>query len=716
MIIECPSAIARVVVHARGALVTREVELPSDLAEGVVDVAVPDITVEADPGSARAALEDSDRIVAAVHTSLVIPKGESRPGPTRERTRELASKIARIDEEHRELTERRTLFLEAAIRPRLRRFDRKERPRDALDTRFAEALRMGSLLTTRTAALDERLLRLEKERRDLSRELEAARLEDAQTGAERVGEGRARRTISARLLGDGRPGRLLVTYAVAAARWWPTYTLRVGEGGDATRASWTFEALVAQDSGEDWVAVAVALSSGDLLFDARLPELASLRFGRQQPPVRRPFRPAPVGVDDMFVSYMEFRSRIALAPEARSAQPSRDGAAVIQSFDVDDDAETMVTGKGPVAIGGVPAAPSPTRAPAGSGGPPPGAIAAKGAPLRMPLPPPAPMAVSAPAGAMMMQAKRVAETGAFSGFAAAVGGGAWDGPADAFAEVAEHQPEELELVVGARWNDYDKLVLLGPEEPHRGRLAPDTNGASYGHGASHGLSAGDPRLRDPVETRGMFDHRYEAGGRADVPSDGRLHRVSVAAGTSAVQIAWRCVPSEAPDVYREAHFTNPFDTGLLGGPVDVYLDGSLLAATTIERIDRGGSLFCGMGVDDRIKVARNVRAAEESAGILGGAIAVTHHVDIEISSTLKEPVEVTVLERVPVTDDKAIEVKVLEQRPPATPYDQADRGDPVRGGLRFEVIAVPGKKVPIHLSYRLVFSQKLEIVGGNRRG
>ena len=214
----------------------------------------------------------------------------------------------------------------------------------------------------------------------------------------------------------------------------------------------------------------------------------------------------------------------------------------------------------------------------------------------------------------------------------------------------------------------------------------------------------------------MFDHRYDAAGRADVPSDGRLHRVGVGAAPCAVRLAWRTVPSESAEVYREAHVVNPFDTALLGGPVDVYLDGSLLTTTNIDRIDRGGTLFCGMGVDDRIKVARNVRVDEEAAGLLGGSTAVVHAVAIELSSAVRERVNVTVLERVPVTDDKAVEVKIVRTSPQPATYDQADRGAPVRGGVRFEASVSPNDKTRIELVYRLVFPQKLDIVGGSRRG
>jgi uncharacterized protein (TIGR02231 family) len=278
---------------------------------------------------------------------------------------------------------------------------------------------------------------------------------------------------------------------------------------------------------------------------------------------------------------------------------------------------------------------------------------------------------------------------------------------------------EPEAVPGQAWSDHDALVLANADDPRRGRLVPSA-GAEDGYAIARAVrevdSAADDRFRDPAETRGMFDHRYEAAGRADVPSDGRIHRVAVGTAECAVRLAWRTVPSEAPEVYREAHVVNPFETGLLGGPVDVYLEGSLLTTTSVDRIDRSGTIFCGMGVDDRLKVARNVRVDEESAGLLGGSTAVTHTVEIELSSTLKDPVKVTVLERIPVTDDKALEVKIVRVTPQPEAYDQADRGTPVRGGCRFDLTLVPGKKTPIEIVYRLVFAQKLDIVGGSRRG
>lgn len=708
MEIECVSAVSKVVVHARGALVTRDVTLPNDLPSGVVDLAIPGITLGARAGSVRAALDESEREVSAVRSSIVVPSKEHQPGASVTRLKELTAQRARLDDELNILNHRRTQLSDVALTPQVRPHDSSKRGRDALDVRFNETLAMAKLLSTKVTELDERIMRIERDRRELVRAIEAARLEDAQASTkERLGAEHPLRRVVVRVTGAGAFGRLSITYAVGAARWWPTYTLRIEEAGD--RATWAFEALVAQKTGEDWTGALLALSSADLVFDARLPELASLRFGRAQPAKKRPPRPAPAGVDDMFAAYLAFRPATpapvprpspARAPGPSSATTVLGSINELAAAPSDEEEITAVHEQRRES------APRPAAAPIAPqgmsyGGPPPGA---------MPM--------------LQMQSRdmpRAKSAGVFGAVANAIGGAISSADEDGYGGGIEeggiYEPQEPELVAGAQWSDLDSLVLAGAQEPRRGKLVPRAQAERSVESMAHDLDGlAKERWIDPSVSRGMFDHRYEAGGRADIPSDGRVHRVGVATAPCNVLISWRTVPSESPEVYREANVINPFEQALLGGPVDVYLDGSLLAQTNIDRIDRGGTLWCGMGVDDRVKVARNVRVDEESAGLLGGSLAVTHTVGIELTSSIKDPIKVVVLERVPVTDDKDIEIKIVKANPVPTTYDQSERGSPMRGGCRFDTVVNPGKKLPLEIVYRLVFSSKLDIVGGSRRG
>ena len=688
VVVEASSRITRVLVHARGALVTREVDLPADLRAGIVEVMIGGITPLAQGGSVRAALAGSTREVVQIETALHHAAQTPTPGPTRSRVRDIEERIARLRDESSRLTRRRETVSNIQLAPPIRTIDRRQVQRDGLDTRLGDALRLGELMSQTTARVDEALLVVRRDLEAAQRELEAARLEDMQTSSvERLGEDHPTRAIVVRLRGEGPPGTLTLTYAVPAARFWPTYTLRLSDGGK--RASWAFEAIVAQRSGEDWSGVPLSLSTGDLAFDARLPQLTSLRIGRRAPPQRAAFRPPPEGIDAMFAFYLAF------AATTRGGQPPPESHAYdSDSEEQEGDRPTpmflQAAERESGSLGMAPPADDELVSILSASAAPPQAM------LRMSAP-----SMSAP----------VAPRGGASG-----GGGGGEYQKAYWAPEAS---DEADVVPSGAWDDYDNLVLAAAEDVSaRGRLVavgdPDTALATRLAVAAI-EHARVPGHTDPLASRGVFDHRYDADGLCDVPSDGRVHRVPIQTAACGSRIHYTTVPVEAAEVYREAVFVNPFASPLLAGPVDVYLDGTLLTTARMSHTDRGGDLRVGMGVDDRFKVARNVRTSEESAGLIGGSLAVTHNVSIEVSASVRDAVSVTVLERIPVTDDKAVKIELAAERPSSTPYDQSDRGAAVRGARRFELTLEPGRKGLIELVYRLTFSNKLDVVGGSRR-
>jgi uncharacterized protein (TIGR02231 family) len=285
-------------------------------------------------------------------------------------------------------------------------------------------------------------------------------------------------------------------------------------------------------------------------------------------------------------------------------------------------------------------------------------------------------------------------------------------------------PEEPEALQppepGEAWLDFDALTLAPPEDTvHRGRLVRGGGGptAARARQAAQLLDAREPpgAVVDVLGSRGRFDHRYDASGASDVPSDGAAHRVSIGSAEAAPTLRYRTVPREAASVYKEAEIKNPFAAPLLAGPVDVYVEGSLLLTTGVSLIDRGGTMTLGLGVEERIRVARNVRFDEASAGILGGQTVVDSYVAIDLASALAVKVTVEVLERIPVTDDKSLEIAIPAATPDSIEYTQAERGVPIRGGRRFVVERPAGGKADVRYQLRVAFAAKSEIVGGNRR-
>jgi hypothetical protein len=694
----CDSRILRVVVHARGAVVTRAVTLPAALPPEACEILVPGISALAEPASFRALAEGS-REVVSVQARVVLPEGAASPGPARTRIRELEQERVRLEEKRNLLRSRRDLLGGISLDTGLARRFRPSDPRG----RVEDALAVLGLVGRELADLDARIRELDADLEQNARALNAARLDAEQATAEqREGASRPSFACVVRLAaGEGALAGLQLEYVTAAARWWPTYKAWLGKG--ATTVRWEIDALVAQASGEDWKDVAIALSTADLITDARLPELKSLRFGRAQPPAKRGYRPPPAGLDALFESFDSSMARIAPAPPPPAARPAAPPPAQ--------------------APPPPPPPPSPAlfQAQSGSFGAPPGFGPPGAAPLGgMPMP-----AAAAPAPAFAPQAPRAKKRASMAERSMGTrggGGGFFDEVPEELGslEPAAPPPPPPPLEPDDDWLEFDSLVLAGAgERERRGRLVRQRNDrarreAEDARRRIEGLS--DPaRTSDPLGNRGRFDHRYDAEGRADVPSNALPHRVHIGSAEGPATPRFRTVPRESPEVFREARLENPHKGPLLAGPVDVFLDGALVTSTTIGAVDRGGFIQLGLGVEDRLRVARNARVEEGSAGLLGGSTQMDHQITVDLASSLGMPVAVEVLERIPVTDDKDIQVKVIAAEPEPDAYDQADLGVPVRGGRRFRVEVPAGGKARASYTYRIKLPAKSEIVGGNRR-
>lgn len=707
---------------------------------------IADVTARSEPGSFRAQVDAGRRSVLLVETVLLPPPSPAQQGPSQSQIDELKLRLDRIQAEIERLQSQRQRLGKQFPDPALRTTSLVEQ----VDDRISDALATASLLAEVQQQLGEKQLLLEQKLAELALEKAAAELRHGQApSSERQGRSQPTRRVTVRIGGSGALAVLMISYVVPAARFFPAYTLRLLDGGK--RAVWSVEAHVAQISGEDWSGVRLSLSTADLIFDARLPELPSLRFGRAQPPPRRGYRPAPTGLDQLFAGYDRGFAGGQTPPDGLLSEPSMpalpDRTPPTDALHFDDSlsdeptwatraesAEAELAKKGglpPMAESvGYPPPPPP-------GAPPPSALFA------MAMPPPAPAApapqratsanLARSGGAPSQGEKELKLRRPAAKSLSAFGGGGSDGAYDdeggalgglggaGFAEEAPAQPDGPDAIEPQdTWLDFDQLQLGGPEDQvFRGKLKRRSDGESHSkiQQAVRTLEKlhAPGGLVDPLLSRGHFDHRYDAEGLLKIPSDGKLHRVAILAAEGAPTLRLVTVPRERAEVYREAELQNPCPAPLLSGPVDVYVDGGLLTTDAISHVDRGGSVRVGMGVEDRVRVARNVRAEEESAGLLGGSTAMTHTVTIEIQSSLGQPIQIDVLDRMPVSEDKSLSVELIYDKPVHTPYDQVERGAPIRRGLKWRVPLPAGGKVKIEYQYRLVFSAKSEIIGGNRR-
>lgn len=704
--VACASRIDRVTLYARGAVVTRVVSVPEALPDGPCVLEVSAGRPLFDPRSLRAHAGGT-RSILAVDARPVDASSSVELGPIAQEIERVRRALEALSERKARWAERQSGLLSVWPDPKLRARKKKE---DA-GARIMDGIAVSALSESLLERVHDEVAACEASEKSLRDELSALELRRAQASSAREGRDVGRSLailvqLAPRGADEDALRSLEIEYAIDAARWWPAYKVRLSDG--AKHARWSLDAYIAQSSGEDWSDALISLSTADLVRDVRLPTLPSLRLGRAQPP-KRAYRPPPQGLDELFAGYDGAQSsepsKPSSAPVARAAPPApempkRDvAAAAVDDLLVGDegalDERTEVESyrahakaedkKVKAAFAAAPMAP----------------------PMVMPAASPAPASYSMPAPPMQA-ARGGAALGRRSEESAA--------PSKQFATLAtEVDPDE-------QWLDYDGLTLADPRSGSgsRGRLAKSSADSTAGVRAS--LAEAIERLSapsgavDPRSARGMFDHRYEGTSRVEVRSDGALHRVSVAQAEGHSKPKFRCVAKEAAEVYREAEVQNPFDAPLLGGPAEVFMDDALIARAEVSPGDRGSAIALGLGLEERVRVARNAKVHESSAGLLGGTTQVDHTVTIELASSLGEGVVVEVIDRVPTAKKgDEIEVAVLSSKPKAQAYTQAERGAPMDGGLKWLVDLSAGAKVTLEFAYRITFSSKLEIEGGNRR-
>jgi hypothetical protein len=275
------------------------------------------------------------------------------------------------------------------------------------------------------------------------------------------------------------------------------------------------------------------------------------------------------------------------------------------------------------------------------------------------------------------------------------------------------QPSGAEL-------DYAALVLSGTDEPadRRGRLFPhtpfDAVAVEYRRRAEavSALPLPGHAVR-PRESAGSFDHRFDAVARADIPSDGSWHTVTVTEIPVGLRTEYLCVPSVEQTVYATLVLSNATDQALLAGPVEVTVDDDFLLTAALPTLAPGGVRRMGLGPAEGIQVTRRTDLRESTTGLRGGTTVLDHHVHVELANRLAGPVTVEVQEQVPVASGPDVRI---EERADWTAPEQDTGPDRPAPGTRVWRVELPaGGTTALDGGYEIRVPAAKAIVGGNRR-
>ncbi len=164
--------------------------------------------------------------------------------------------------------------------------------------------------------------------------------------------------------------------------------------------------------------------------------------------------------------------------------------------------------------------------------------------------------------------------------------------------------------------------------------------------------------------------RFRVPVRASIPTDGRPHRVPILESTLPADLAFECVPRLSPHTYRRGKMVNRSEAPFLPGTVRVFREGAFVGSTELKAVPAGGSFSLSFGVDGRI-VARRTELVdrERIVGTFQKGQRRTLGYEFAVRNMTPEPVTLSLLDQVPVSEIEGVEVKPTKACAPVPEVD-----------------------------------------------
>ncbi|MES2780038.1 MAG: DUF4139 domain-containing protein, partial [Bacteroidota bacterium] len=143
-----------------------------------------------------------------------------------------------------------------------------------------------------------------------------------------------------------------------------------------------------------------------------------------------------------------------------------------------------------------------------------------------------------------------------------------------------------------------------------------------------------------------------------IPSDNTPHQVDLTVNNLKAEYAYGAVPKIDKDAFVTAKVAGNDLVNQVSGEANIYFDGTFVGKTFINGTT-SDSMLISLGRDKRIQIQRLLLKDFSSKSFSGSAKKELNTWEISLRNTRKEPVTIIIEDQIPVSTDKEIEIKLL---------------------------------------------------------
>jgi uncharacterized protein (TIGR02231 family) len=190
-----------------------------------------------------------------------------------------------------------------------------------------------------------------------------------------------------------------------------------------------------------------------------------------------------------------------------------------------------------------------------------------------------------------------------------------------------------------------------------------------------------------------------------IASDNAPQKVAVTTAKLAAAAEYLAIPKRLAAAFLTAHVTNTSDFPFLAGALNVFLDGTFVAASQLRAVQPGEKFDLALGADEGIALKRTlVKRFAEDTGLTNGGRRVTYEFLLVVQNNKKTAERIALHDQLPVSRNEKIVVKHLAP-------DPKDLKPDAEGLLKWTLDLKPGEKREITLKFSIDHPADVNVSG-----
>jgi uncharacterized protein (TIGR02231 family) len=210
-----------------------------------------------------------------------------------------------------------------------------------------------------------------------------------------------------------------------------------------------------------------------------------------------------------------------------------------------------------------------------------------------------------------------------------------------------------------------------------------------------------------IENTGGAAVNYRVSKPVAVPSDGTPHKTTVTAFNLSAKLDYVTAPKMAEEAYLRATITNTSDFILLPGNASIFHGVDFVGKTYIENTALTEEFEAQLGVDDRIKVKRELVKRDVGKNLIGNTRRTQFAYKITLQNLLATEAKITVFDQLPLGRHEEIKVKLENISP-----EPAERSE--LNIVKWILELKPGEKRDITFAFFIEHPRTMTITGLDR--